>query len=114
MTAEDTPICASEAYAVWSEGNQGMGEEYAEYVVPAATAKNLEIKLRKAIDLLNARIRLCDRCEERVATHEKQGACDEPDTGLCQDCAAGEKPERLMPFYSNNALVAAIAVLEGA
>lgn len=39
----DTPLTDAESTKVWSEGNQGLGDEYAEEVVSADFARKLEI-----------------------------------------------------------------------
>lgn len=42
----ETPLTDEQTYQVWSEGNQGLGDEYAENVVPAEFARGLEIQLK--------------------------------------------------------------------
>ncbi len=41
----DTPLTDAESTKVWSEGNQGLGDEYAEEVVPTEFARSLERKI---------------------------------------------------------------------
>lgn len=43
----DTPMTDAESIRVWSEGNQGLGDEYADEVVPAEFARCLERKIAK-------------------------------------------------------------------
>ncbi len=43
-----TPITDENKYKVWSEGNVGMGDEYAETVVPVEIARRLENLLVEA------------------------------------------------------------------
>lgn len=45
----DTPRTDAAEYPVWSEANQGMGEEYAEQVVDAEFARDLERELAAAL-----------------------------------------------------------------
>lgn len=47
-----TPRTDKEAYKVWSEGNQGMGDDYAEEVVDADFARELE----REVEELKSRI----------------------------------------------------------
>ena len=46
----DTPRTDEEEYQTWSEGNQGMGEEYAEHVAPSSLARQLERELHIATE----------------------------------------------------------------
>ena len=47
-----TPITDANEYKVWSEGNFGMGDKYAEIVVPVEIAQQLENSLVEATRLL--------------------------------------------------------------
>lgn len=47
-TCKDTPRTNDNVYTTYSEGNQGLGEEYAEYVVDADFARELERELATA------------------------------------------------------------------
>ena len=51
---EPTPLCDEQEYETWSEGNQGMGDDYAEHVVHADIARDLEQRLRHAAKKLGA------------------------------------------------------------
>ena len=56
-TSIATPLTDQEVRLVWSESNEGMGEDYGEFVVPASFAKELEVKveeLRKRNELLTS------------------------------------------------------------
>lgn len=48
----NTPITDESEYMLWTEENYGMGDEYAEHVVPSDIARSLECKKNKALDAL--------------------------------------------------------------
>jgi hypothetical protein len=48
----NTPVCDEYAYDTWSEGNQGMGDDYAEHVIPLEIALKLETRLQQALKAL--------------------------------------------------------------
>lgn len=92
-----TPITDAEEYKTWSEGNQGMGDEYAEYVVPSSLARQLEEKLAT---MTAAKARALEALVETNQRVRAEHAWCVNSIGHRDDCAACEQARE------NDALIA--------
>jgi hypothetical protein len=59
-----TPITDANEYLVWSEGNLGMGDDYADHVVSAEIARELENKL---VEMTTERDKLLKAAQDTLA-----------------------------------------------
>jgi uncharacterized protein YmfQ (DUF2313 family) len=64
------PWTDAAARAVWSEGNQGMGDDYAEHVVDANDVRRLERRCRAAEEMLTRWEQYCSCPDCDVVSHD--------------------------------------------
>lgn len=76
-TRSDTPYTDARLRPVYSEGNQGLGEDYAEHVMDADDARALERAFRDIRDALDT-VLGCAEYEAHKIAREALAACPIP------------------------------------